>query len=139
MIKTPCMRMACRDISVDYKFSPVGCWKYLTKNASGANQLNTAAITAHSVTARGAAILIKHSKPNAALTPPSRRKNMQWLASLNVFGAANNKQQFVQRVFAVVVVEVAVAVFQGCGDFPNCGRIFWRGHVEASLICPPAS
>ncbi len=34
-------------------------------------------------------------------------------------GAANDEQQFVQRVFEVVVVEVAVALMQRRRDFPN--------------------
>ena len=46
------------------------------------------------------------------------------VARLAGLGTANDEQQFVQRVFAVVVVEVVVALFQRCRDFKNKQRIF---------------
>lgn len=45
------------------------------------------------------------------------------------FSTANDEQQFVQRVFEVVVVEVAVALFQRRRNVKNRQRIFWRGHI----------
>lgn len=40
-------------------------------------------------------------------------------------GAANDEQQFVQRVFEIVMIEVAVALFQRCCNVPNSWRVFW--------------
>ena len=42
------------------------------------------------------------------------------VARLAGLGAANDEQQFVQRIFEVVVVEVAVAILQSCGNVKNC-------------------
>ena len=56
------------------------------------------------------------------------------VARLTSLGAANDEQQFVQRVFEVVVVEVAVAGFQCCCNVPNGWRVFWRNHVWVSGV-----
>lgn len=47
------------------------------------------------------------------------------------FCAANDEQQFVQRVFEVVVVEVAVARFQRRCDLPDRRWVFERNHIAS--------